>query len=340
MPEAGRVAREARDAKDARDTPRLLERSRSLVWGLPVLIALTELVAHATMIARRPSRHDYAAATHYVAAHLRPRDQVVAEPSWTDPLLREQIGDRLGIARAGSIDFEEWDRVHVVSIHGHRAEAFADRAPSAVRYFGAVNVARYDLGPSPVLYDFTDHWRQATALLVENGAERACELTRMPPHGGGLGTGDYWPSERMACDPGRPWLFFAPTINEDRDLALRRCLWQHPSGPEPFRVTYPDVPLGERLVVYADIYYENERNEMHGLVPFELRVLVDGRDVGTMRHFDGQGRKRMVVPTQELGRNPSRTGTVTFETTSADPHFRGVCWSGTTRGPERRQVPR
>lgn len=325
-------------ANEDSEGPRLAERARSVIWAIPLVFALAEVLAHATMASRVPSEQDWQQASAFIRARLRPRDQVLVAPSWADPLLREHLGETLGIERAGSLDLESWNRVWVVSLRGRRPDSLARRVPADHRRFGELAVQRYDLGRSPVLFDFVAHWTEAEATLVEQGGDRLCPRSVAAPRGGGLGQGDYWPTDRMSCDPQRPWIWFAPTINEDLDLALRYCLFQHPAGPEPFRVTYRDVPLGERLVVDADIYYENERSEMHGFVPFELRVLIDGRDVGTLRHMDGQGRKRMVIETQSPSANPWTRADVTFETTTVDPHFRGICWSGSTRTAPRPEV--
>lgn len=315
-------------------------RARGLAWFVPLLIAAAELVGHLNMRSHVPSRDDWRAVGRYVGAELRPRDQVLVAPAWADPLLREQLGDRLGLHRVGELDLEPFERVFVVSLDGHGLPALARHRASSMREFGALRVELHRLGPSPVLYDFVERWGDAEVVMVRDGIDVPCRRQRLGPRGGGLGQGAYWPADRVVCDAQRPWLFFAPTVSEDRDLALRHCLFQHPSGPEPIRVTYRGVPLGERLVIDADIYYEHERNEQHGVVPFELRVIIDGHDVGTMRHYDGQGRKRMVLATGVEGADPWRRGTVVFETTSADPSFRTVCWSGSTRTALREEAAR
>ncbi len=319
--------------------PSFAERARGMLWLVPLMVAAMELAGHAATRMRVPARGDWEQAAAYVGAQLRERDQVLAAPAWADPLLREQLGERLGIRRVGELDLEPFDRVWVVSLGGHVPDALQGRVPVYQRRFGELTVAPYRLGPSPVLHDFVTHWAEAEVSFTRDGVESRCARQIAAPRGGGLGQGAYWPRDRVVCDPQRPWMWFGPTVNEDRDLALRRCLFQHPSGPEPVSATYRDVPLGERFVVDADIYYENERNEIHGSVPFELRVLVDGVDAGTMRHLDGQGRKRMVVQTQPPGSDPWRRGTIRVEVTSHEPSLRTVCWSGSTRGPQRPEGP-
>jgi len=315
--------------RSAWQSPSIGERVRSAAWLLPLLFAAAELIGHTTMRARVASRDDWRRAGVYVRDHLGPRDQVIAAPSWADPLMRAELGGRLGLDRVGVLDLEPFDRVFVVSIRGHAPDSLGTRPPESTHTFGGVTVARHDLGPSPVLYDFVAHAAEARVERVADGVTTPCPLVRLPERGGGLGFGPYWPEERFLCDATRPWLFVARTVNEDRDLGLRTCLWQHPQGAEPIRAIFSDVPLGERIVIDADIYYEHERSEVHGGIPFEVRVLVDGTDVGTMRHVDGQGRKRIVITTP--GSAEGRRGTVTVETTTDMPHLHTICWSGSTR---------
>lgn len=317
--------------QSAWQSPSIGERARGAIWLVPLLIAAAELVGHATMRARVPSPGDWDRAGAFVRAELGPRDQVVAAPTWTEPLMRQRLGRELGLARVGDLNLEPYERVFVTSIRGHLQPELARRDPDATTRFGEVTVFRYDLGPSPVLYDFVANLERAEVTRVVGDAYLPCPHVTVPPRGGGLGQGPYWPADRFVCDPQRPWLFVARTVNEDRDLGLRTCIWQHPQGTEPIRATFRDVPLGERLVLEADIYYEHERNEVHGPIPFEVRVRIDGHDAGTMRHLDGQGRKRMVIVTGDRAGARARRGTVEVETTTVEPHLRTICWSGSTR---------
>jgi hypothetical protein len=120
---------------------------------------------------------------------------------------------------------------------------------------------------------------------------------------------------------------------EDLELRPRHCIWQHPSGNEPIRATFPSVPLGERLVLYGDLYYEHERTLEHG--PIHVAVFVDGEEIGRMVHRDGDGWKRMIASTRFDRRGNRERGDVTIEVTAPDPNLRTFCWAATTRGAER-----
>jgi len=314
------------EGSNAWQSPSIGERVRSAVWLVPLLFAVAELLGHGVMRSRVATDDDWRRAGDYVRPRIGPRTQVLAAPDWVEPQVRRELGAALGLDRVGSLDLAPFDRVYLISIRGHLPPSLERRAPAGVRRFGEVTVARYELGPSPMLYDFVAHLDGARVERLVDGVPTRCPAVRVPGRGGGLGFGPYWPEERFVCDPVRPWLFVAKTVNEDRDLRLRTCVWQHPQGEEPIRVTFPDVPLGTQMIFDADIYYEHERNEVHGPVPFELRVAIDGRNVATMHHLDGQGRKRMIVrPPAGVAR-----GAVSIETTTANPHLRTICWSGRT----------
>ena len=114
---------------------------------------------------------------------------------------------------------------------------------------------------------------------------------------------------------------------EDLDFRPRRCIWQHPAGVDPVRVTFGGVPTGDRLVFHAGLYYRDERMEEHG--PVLVRVLVDGEPVGQLLHRDGDGWLRLELDMPDA---EGDTVTVTVETTADKPARRSLCWSGTVQG--------
>ena len=136
------------------------------------------------------------------------------------------------------------------------------------------------------------------------------------------------PPERFVCDPRRPWLWVGATVLADLELQPRRCIWQHPAGTEPVRVTFPDAPLGERLVIHGGIDYNNERRRTYS--PVTLRVWIEDRLAGELVHHDGDGWSSIGIDTSELD---LERATVRFETSTTDPRARArfFCWAASTR---------
>lgn len=309
-------------------------RRRGTIWLIFLALAIVEVVAHVVVRARVVEEDDWERAAEKVRSDWREGDLVVVAPEWADPLLRKHLGDRITLEDAGRSDLAQYRRLWALSIRGHRPAEAPDHAPEHDEQVGRVRILRWDLPGDAVLYDFTEHVPDAQVTIVQDGRERACAWRTDPrPRGGGLGAGPITPASRHACDPRRPWLWVGTTVQDDLDLRPRHCVWQHPAGREPIRATFRDVPLGERLVLYADLYYEHERDREHG--PVHVAVHVDGEEIGRMVHNDGDGWKRMVARTQPAGPRRER-GDVTIEVTAPDPHLRSLCWAATTRGAEAR----
>ncbi len=302
---------------------------RGMAWLLFLAIAVVEVVGHVVVRARVVDEQDWVAAAERVRREHRDGDLVVVAPEWADPILREHLGDVISLEDAGHSDLAQYERLWVLGIRGHLPAERPEGAPELDEQFGRVRVLRWRLPPSEVLYDFVENVADARVTMVENGAERPCPWREEGrARGGGLGAGPITPAARHACDPRRPWLWVGATMQDDLDLRPRWCVWQHPSGPEPIRATFDDVPLGERLVLYGDLYYEHERDRAHG--PVSVAVRVDDEEIARMTHVDGDGWKRLVASTQRPGQHRER-GRVTIEVTAPDPNLRSICWAATTR---------
>jgi len=301
---------------------------RSRVSWLVFLVALVEVVGIVVIRTRVPEEDDWERAAAFVDDAFEDGDTIVGAPDWADPLLREHLGDRIPLSHAGRSDLAPFERLWELSIRGHRSLWAPEDEPELDRVFGRVRVRRWDLGPSPVVFDLTSRIEEAT---VTRGPRR-CTWRRRGPQGGGLGRGPLWPGEHHFCGP-EPWMLVGETVNEDLELRPRHCVWQHPAAnEEPVRTTFRNVPLGERVVLYAGIYYEHERMREHG--PATVRVLQGDTELGHLTHQDGDGWERLEAETHPL--DPERThGDLTVEVTSPLPHLRTVCWSATTRGPRR-----
>ncbi len=300
---------------------------RQWPWWLVGAVALMEVVGHSVVRSRVPPDADWAAAANFLHDHYEQGDAFVAAPSWADPLMRLHVGDLIEPKAAARADLAPFERLWEVSIRGHRTDLL-DAAPSLERAFGRVRVRRFDLGPSPVLYDFVDHIGEAHV----RAGDRPCRWQRMAPSPqGGLWRGPFWPAERHFCGP-RPWLWVGETILEDLHFAPRRCVWQHPAQGVPIRATFRDVPLGERLVIHGGLYYAHEREGTRP--PVTARVLVDEVEIGRLVHRDGDGWKGVELDPDPLGSGLVR-GEVTIEVVADDPDMRSLCWAASTRGPRR-----
>lgn len=302
-------------------------------WLLFLGLAVAEVVALGVREHRVPAEGDWRAAADAVRAELKPTDAITVAPGWADPLLRLYLGDSIPLALAGRSDLAAYERLWVLAIRGARAAEAPPRAPDFQRAFGRVSVERYDLGPSPVVFDLAAELPKASVARRIGNADHPCPLRAFPPtvaHGG-LGGGVIAPERRFQCDEGEKfWLWVGTTTIESLDLSPHRCIWTHPQGNEPISITYKDVPLASRLVLYAGLDYHDERDRDKG--PVSLRVLVDGREVSVFTHRDGDGMARYELALREAlaGHVPERAE-LRFEVTSPVPFRRSFCWTGTVQ---------
>ncbi len=316
----------------AADKPPSPSRKRSAAWLALLAIAAVELVGHYVIQARVIAADDWAAAAARVRSEWREGDLIVAAPEWTDPLLRRELGDVIGLSMAGRDDgVDGYERLWTISARGHLPPEAPEAEPELDEEVGPLRILRWRLDSPRVLYRFVDHVRDARATIDLGGQARPCTWqSQGRPRGGGLGAGPVVPAERHVCDPRRSWLWVGETVQDDLHLQPRRCVWQHPAGGEDgIRVTFPSVPLGEELVLGGDYYYEHERNLEHG--PTQVSVSLNGEVIAEMTHRDGDGWKRLVASTQVPARGEARAGEVTVEVRAQDPTLRTFCWSAYTR---------
>ena len=292
-------------------------------WVLIAGLAVFELVAHPLIRAAIPGDESWEAASAFVRARYEPTDRIVAAPSWVDPIVRSHLGDLLSLHMAAPGDLAGIERVWEVGI---RDATTRDDPPALEEYFDGVRVRMWPLSTDDVVYDFVENVEHAHVELVIADGSRACPWKEARPARGGLGHGPMTPRERFVCDPRRPWLWVGATVLQDLELQPRRCVWQHPAGPDPIRVTFPDAPLGEHLVIHGGIDYNSERRRAHG--PVTLRVWINGRLAGELIHHDGDGWSGVDIDTSAFD---LKRADVRFETTAKDPSARLFCWSASTQ---------
>jgi hypothetical protein len=299
------------------------------LWWIPLIAAVTEVLSFVASQSRVVPDEDWQAAGEYVRERFEERDAVAAAPEWADPLMRRELGDLMTVADVGRSDTARYERLWALTIRGHEPAEAPRREPAIDEDFGRVRVRMWELGPSLVLYDFVEHIRDAEVTLRKDGQWLQCPWRRTGfPYAGGLNSGALWPDERFVC-PAADWLWVGPTVQEDLHLQNHYCVWQHPpGGDDPMRSTFRDVPLGERVVLYAGIFYGNENTLDHG--PVHVTVKVGEEQVGRLTHNDGDGWKRMEVWTRtpvEARRDPEARGDVSIEVTAPNPHVRTLCWA-------------
>jgi hypothetical protein len=293
-------------------------------WIALLAFPVLEVSAHAWTRARVPATSEWRAAAAFVRAAQQPRDLIVAAPPWSDPVLRQVLGDRIDLAMAGRSDTAAYERLWALSIRGARPAEAPARAPAFERRFGRVRVLRWDLGPSRVRYDFVRELPAAEVRWLSHKGAGRCEYrSRGLPRGGGLGNGVLAPRRRFGCEAGVRAGWVAPVVMEDLDLQPRYCVYHPPANRERIQVAFRDVPLGDHLQLYAGLYYEHERMRQGG--PIALRVQIDGRDAGVLTHRDGDGWKPLTIATGG-GR-----GDVVFEVSAPEPRRRHFCWAASTR---------
>lgn len=292
------------------------------VWVPIAALAVFELVAHSTIEAAIPSDASWEAAAAFVRAQHRPADRISGAPAWVDPIVRQRLGDLLSLRMAAPPDSAGIERLWELSIRGARSR---DEPPALERDFDGVHVRMWTLPGDELVYDFAEEITGAKVELVAADRSEVCPLMAARQMPGGLERGPMTPRKRFVCDPRRPWLWVGATVLSDLDLQPRRCIWQHPAGRDPVRVTFTEVPLGDRLLIRGGIDYQSERRRSHG--PVTLRVWINEQMAAELVHEDGDGWAGLEIDTSEL---PGEPATVRFETTADDPTARLFCWSASS----------
>ncbi len=309
-------------------------------WLIFLGLAVAEVVALTVRVSRVPPNSDWTAAASLVRAQFDSHDAITVAPSWADPLLRLHLGDRIHAKVAGRPDLAAFERLWVLSIRGQHAHDAPARDADFTQVFGRVKVERFDFGPSPVVLDFVDELPNAAVAYTSRGATRDCSWQErvQGPFRGGLGAGPMPPRQRFVCNPKSPSSWVGTTVLEDLSLAPKRCIFQHPQGPEPTSVTYRDVHLGTQLVLHAGLDYHRERHERGA--PVTLRVFIHDKEVASFVHHDGEGFKRYEVDTRAVRSQAlSARGNVRFEVTTPNPKDRVFCWAGSIRDSVRAETP-
>ena len=144
----------------------LAQRARSYWFVLVPLVALWELLAHASIVHGVPTEADWRAAHDYIARERRSDDLVASAPLWTDPLARMHFAELISLRDAARADATAYPRVFLATLHHGGHPDFRDWTEERHADFGSVTV-RVLRNPhrARVLYDFLEHLQPPDARV-------------------------------------------------------------------------------------------------------------------------------------------------------------------------------
>jgi hypothetical protein len=279
-----------------------------VVAGLVVLLALVEAGNALVASMRAPSDKDWFAAAAKVRAGFQAGDLIVAAPAWSDPLMRLQLGDLVPMSVTGRMDSARFGRVWEISQRGARApETDGAKAASTWRH-GALTVKLWEKSAAAVSFDFLAEWQKASVAVGAAGGEQPCWIAQ----------------NRFQCGDGTS---LGPELLEI-DTAPRNGLAVEPHERVTTVVEYPAATLGRELAVAAGLHNVWQRKSGDGVV--RMRVLVDGREIGTVAAGSMTGWTVLRFPTPELA---GRDAKVRFEITVDKSHGRHFGFAAEARNP-------
>lgn len=301
----------------------------AFAWLLVPALGLGELGAHEYFSTRPPSPDQWKVGKP-VVAELRKHDEpVIVAPYWAEPNARFAFGDALmplrDVARA---DVTSYPRAIEVSILGASSPELAGWKLLEERTAGKLRLRVLENpAPARVTFDFVDAVAAATVADVRrDGAEAPCPYTTTARRSaGGLHGDPAFPAARHVCG-GSEAHFVGVTVVEDDQWRGRRCIWAEPVDGAELAIRFHGVPLGNVLRGYATLPWWIER-ELRG-TPVEMRILVDGEQLGTYEHRDGDGWRLFELP---LEKHAGTKAEVEFRVSSRRSHDRQFCFEVDSR---------
>ena len=289
----------------------LLRRRRFsvVVAAVILLLALVETVNAFVAPSRAPTDRDWAAAAAKVRAGFLPGDLIVAAPAWSDPLMRQQLGDLVPMPVAGRMDAARYARIWEISQRGALAADTAGATLAESSRHGALTLRRWQKPAAQVTFDFLAEWHRATVSVVNSdGAEVPCGATE----------------NRFQCLGG---MVLKPELLEI-DFTLRNGLGVEPTERATLAVEYPEITFGRELAVASGLHSVWLRKLGDGKV--HLRVLVDGRELGAVGATSSSGWGLKTFDTSALA---GKTGKVRFEITVDKSNGRHFGFAAEARNP-------
>ncbi len=309
-------------------------RRRALAWlarywmaALP-LVGVVELLADQYFATRAPSFRQYARLAEPVARLRQAGDLVVVAPRWAEPLARSALGDEvMPLSDIARPDLSGYGTAVEVSVLGQRDPELAGWRELRRETRGGFVIRKLENpAPAPTVLDFVEALSPARAEVWIPGPTRCPWRANAPVLAGGLGGHPTFPRQRFQCR-GSGFFNVGVTVIADQDFRARRCLWAHPPRRGELVIRYRDVALGDAIVGHGGLYWIVER-ERRG-APIELRIRVNGDEVGRTTHRDGDGWSAFEM---QLGDHARTTGaSVEFAVSSSDHRHRHFCFEARTR---------
>ncbi|MFO0551817.1 MAG: hypothetical protein U0271_25750 [Polyangiaceae bacterium] len=305
----------------------------ALLCALPA-VALFELGAGCWSRSRAPEPADYALLEPAMAELYKPGDLVVVAPRWAEPYARASVPDArvFTLETLGRSDAGTYARAIEISALGAHAPELSQFREVERRSVGPFELRVLE-NPAPehVLFDFVENleprWASAfgTTGGPGGGGTRCTWSERARPAAGGLGGHPGFPARRFVCPEGF-YLNVSATVIADEEFLPRRCIYAHPTEQGERVVRFDKVPLGDKIVGHAGLYWMIERAQLGA--PIRLEVRVDGDVVGALIHTDGEGWRRFEFP---LGGHAGAEASVEFAVSSTDYRDRHFCFQADTR---------
>ena len=273
-----------------------------------VLLALVETGNALVAPLAAPSDQDWTAAAAKVRQEFRPGDLIVAAPAWADPIMRLKLGDLVPQTVAGRMDAARYGRIWEIAQRGARATDTGGATVATTARFGGLTVRRWEKPAATVTFDFLAEWHRASMTIVRgDGVEVPCVLG----------------AERFQCAGAT----LGPELLEI-DTTLRNGLAVDPVEGATLVLEHNEVPMGRELVVACGLHNVWLRKAGEGRV--RMRVLVDGRELGTAIATSASGWALSRFDTVSLAGRPAR---VRFEITVDRAYGRHFGFAAEARSP-------
>jgi hypothetical protein len=301
------------------------------VWLYALLptAAVVELAAGVRGRSVAPEGAAYDALVPVVSQLHREGDLVVVAPRWAEPHVRRALGDDFfPLAAVARSDSARFSRAIEISVLGETAPDVAGFREVERREAGDIRVRVLENAASePVVFDFVEHLGPRYASAFGTDPEVRCtwsEKARVAS--GGLGGTPTFPARRFVCQDDF-YLNVSATIIADEKFLPRRCIYAHPTPKGARVVRFDKVPLGQRIVGHSGMYWMIERSKLGA--PVDIEVRVDGEDLGTVTHTDGEGWKRFEI---DLGSHANaQEASVEFAISTKDYEHRHFCFQADSR---------